>query len=161
MLPRSWAHPAAVRTRGPGFKQVVRLRLNHMTPCAPCMFTHSCAYVVRSRSACAHVPPPGSTHVLRLLPCARLCARPAHHLLLPHQCMSRPQPLQWEYVSGLIPPPTLMEVWQDTRGNHTALCVPDLCTGLLSVLTVKPTQELWHRLQRGPNTVHLKLNTAL
>lgn len=41
-----------------------------------------------------------------------------------------------------------------------ALCVPDLCTGLLSVLALKPTQVLRQRLQRGPSCAHLKLNTA-
>ena len=76
------------------------------------------------------------------------------------QSMSCPQPFQWECVLVLIPL-TPIEEWQDTRGNNMALCIPDLCTDLLSSLTVKPTQVLWHGHQRRPSTVHLKLSTCL
>lgn len=51
-------------------------------------------------------------------------------------CMSCPQPFQYECVSVLIPL-TPIEQGQDTRGNHMALCISDLCSDLRSSLTLK------------------------
>lgn len=143
----------------PGFKWVFRPDLNHITPVLyACMHIHVHTYRCHDLHVCVLLADMFCVWAGVAMPVCVYVPSSSPPPAAP--CMSRPQPLQWGYVSVLIPPSHRYKCDRIQRGNHMALCVPDLCTGLLSTLTVKPTQVLWHQLQRGPSTVHLKLNTA-